>query len=153
MPTHAGQIGFIGGHKSASDKSPIDTALREFEEETDVSKSLIEIIGVMQKTATSTQSTILPVIGYIDEEPSEFIGKLKSNGEWDEAILVPYSYIREVNRWTYGRAVRENSEYKINFCTIHEGDFLSNRVSGDSQSHVLWGATAQMVWNFFKICP
>ena len=33
MPSHKGQVGFMGGHKHEREDDPIQTALRELEEE------------------------------------------------------------------------------------------------------------------------
>jgi 8-oxo-dGTP pyrophosphatase MutT (NUDIX family) len=152
MPTHAGQIAFAGGHKTVSEMNPVDTAIRELAEETAIDSSQVEVIGLLEPVKTSTQSVIIPVVSYIDVEPKGLISKLVSNGEWDEALLVPIEYFRDETRWSFALSVRKSSEYRIKFCSIQEGSFLSTNIESNNQSHMLWGATAQMMWNFFKVC-
>ena len=151
MPTHAGQIAFAGGHKNDSEMDPIETALRELTEETAIDSSTVNTIGILDPVKTSTQSVIIPVVSHIDVDPCELITKLVSNGEWDEALLVPIEYFEDEARWSYALSVNATGEYKINFCAIQKGYFLSTSSDPDTEMHLLWGATAQMMWNFFKV--
>jgi 8-oxo-dGTP pyrophosphatase MutT (NUDIX family) len=153
MPTHAGQLAFAGGHRNKSEVNPIDTALRELNEETAIDLSKVNTIGILGSVNSSSISKIIPVISYIDADPKILVNELKSNGEWDEAILVPIEYFRDMSRWSYGISTRENKEYKINFCSISNDAFISTNNDSEFKSHLLWGATAQMMWNFFKLRP
>jgi 8-oxo-dGTP pyrophosphatase MutT (NUDIX family) len=153
MPTHAGQLAFAGGHRNKSEVNPIDTALRELNEETAIDLSKVNTIGILGSVNSSSISKIIPVISYIDADPKILVNELKSNGEWDEAILVPIEYFRDMNRWSYGISTRENKEYRINFCSISSDAFISTNNDSEFKSHLLWGATAQMMWNFFKLRP
>jgi len=153
MPTHPGQLAFAGGHRNKSEVNPVDTALRELSEETAIDISKVDTIGILASVSSSSLSKIIPVISYIDADPKLLVRELKSNGEWDEAILVPIKYFRDMERWSYGLSTKENNEYKIYFCSINSDAFISTKSDSEFKSHLLWGATAQMMWNFFKLCP
>lgn len=148
MPTHAGQVAFVGGHKAQNDQSPIMTALRELEEETGIKGNSVETIGVINPVLTSKKQSILPVISYIDCDPIYFLENIKSNGEWDDAYLVPINYLKDKTKWSFGKAISLEDEYKIRFCPLVSLEIITK--SGEAKKDLLWGATARMIWNFFK---
>lgn len=47
MPTHGGQIAFVGGHKKTGETNPWEVAQREYEEETSQHRSTIEFLGYL----------------------------------------------------------------------------------------------------------
>jgi 8-oxo-dGTP pyrophosphatase MutT (NUDIX family) len=49
LADHAGQISFPGGSKEARDSSLLETALREAEEEIDLSPELVEVVGELEE--------------------------------------------------------------------------------------------------------
>jgi 8-oxo-dGTP pyrophosphatase MutT (NUDIX family) len=49
LADHAGQISFPGGSAEPSDASLLETALREAEEEIDLSRGLVEVIGELEE--------------------------------------------------------------------------------------------------------
>lgn len=63
LSDHAGQVSFPGGRTESSDVSPIDTALRETEEEIGLDRSYIEVIGSLPDYMTGTGYRITPVVG------------------------------------------------------------------------------------------
>jgi 8-oxo-dGTP pyrophosphatase MutT (NUDIX family) len=66
VPTHAGDIVFPGGHPNGDDEGPIDTALREAEEETGVPRRLMRPVGGYEPFVTQEGYRITPVVGCID---------------------------------------------------------------------------------------
>ncbi|GAA4331772.1 CoA pyrophosphatase [Pigmentiphaga soli] len=62
---HAGQVSFPGGRVEATDASEADTALRETEEETGLSRDLVEMIGRLPDYLTSSGFRIAPMIGLV----------------------------------------------------------------------------------------
>lgn len=148
MPSHRGQMAFVGGHKQG-DENPWETAQREFNEETGLSQDLLNFEGVLDLVQTSTRSRIFPVVCSLDMEPSDFISKIESNGEWDEAILYPFKNLLRFKRWSFAKGVMEKHERLIKFYPIMRNNYISS--SGDvDRNHLLWGATAKMIWNFFN---
>src|SRR5690606_6898607 len=62
MPTHGGQIAFVGGHKTANETDPWQVAQREFEEETNHSRNCIEYLGCLPIVLTAKMQPIVPVM-------------------------------------------------------------------------------------------
>ncbi|MBW3666672.1 MAG: CoA pyrophosphatase, partial [Actinobacteria bacterium] len=66
MPTHAGHISFPGGRPHAEDRNPVDTALREAQEEVGIQPSQVEVLGYLPPIDT-VEFTLLvvPVVGRV----------------------------------------------------------------------------------------
>ncbi|MCB1191481.1 MAG: CoA pyrophosphatase [Leptospiraceae bacterium] len=63
LKSHPGQVSFPGGMYSPDeDKNLLETALREWEEETGESKSTLEVVGKYQEIAVRTGFHITPYI-------------------------------------------------------------------------------------------
>src|SRR5258708_24361179 len=66
LPSHAGQICFPGGRYHIDDKTLIQTALREMEEEIGLPPAAVEIAGFLDSHVTlNTGFAILPVVGFL----------------------------------------------------------------------------------------
>ena len=62
---HPGQIAFAGGRADPEDGGPIDTALREAEEEIGLPRAAVQVIGCDAPYRTVTGFSIVPVIGIV----------------------------------------------------------------------------------------
>ena len=62
---HAGQISFPGGRVEAHDRSPMDTALRETEEEIGLARERVEIVGFLPEYRTGTGFRVTPVVALV----------------------------------------------------------------------------------------
>ncbi|HEX2728194.1 MAG TPA: CoA pyrophosphatase, partial [Rubrobacteraceae bacterium] len=66
---HAGQISFPGGSLDARDESLLDTALREAEEEIDLSRDLVEVIGALEDMYIPPSNfRVSPYVGLLPPE-------------------------------------------------------------------------------------
>jgi 8-oxo-dGTP pyrophosphatase MutT (NUDIX family) len=150
MQSHKGQLSFIGGHRKAQEVDPILTAKREFIEETGLTDHLLTVIGLTEPVFTSYNQLIFPVLSYVDLNPTQFLTSLRSNGEWDEALMFPYQQLRDHSLWTQGEGVMSSTEpSSILFYPLIPESYQAK--SGQTKnSHLLWGATAKMIWKFFK---
>ncbi len=64
---HPGQIAFPGGARETIDRGPVQTALREFEEETGVSSGRVDILALLpEEHAYSSDFILYPVVGFIN---------------------------------------------------------------------------------------
>lgn len=65
MPDHSGQIAFPGGKIEPADLTPLDTALREAEEEVGLARARVTPLGYMPPFLSRTGYLITPVVGLI----------------------------------------------------------------------------------------
>lgn len=66
LPAHPGQISFPGGKAEARDGSPLETALREAEEEIGLDRRFAEPLGYLDCYLTGTGYCITPVVAAVD---------------------------------------------------------------------------------------
>ena len=121
---HAGQISFPGGKIDPTDASPLDTALREAEEEIGLSREFIDPIGYLDLYGTSFGFRILPAVARV--KPGF---KLRVNhSEVDDAFEVPLAFLMNpANHQTHSKEFRgmERSYYAMPY-----------------EERYIWGATA-----------
>lgn len=65
LAAHAGQIAFPGGKPDPGDNGPIDTALREAEEEIGIARASVEPLGFLDVYRTGTGFAVTPVVALI----------------------------------------------------------------------------------------
>ncbi len=65
LASHAGQIAFPGGKIDMQDRSPLDAALRETEEEVGISNQYIDPLGYLDSYQTRTGFHIIPIVGIV----------------------------------------------------------------------------------------
>lgn len=130
---HRGQVCFPGGGKEKSDRSLLDTALRETEEEIGVLAKDIEILGELDDTSTiSTGYVITPFVGLMPY-PYEFKCDKR---ESEQIFFVPLSFLMDAAHVKQG--LRASSGAVTGF-------FYEYR------DHVIWGATARIVRRFTEL--
>jgi 8-oxo-dGTP pyrophosphatase MutT (NUDIX family) len=149
MPSHAGQIAFVGGHRHSDEIHPLTTAKREFEEETGMNSDILKDLTILEPVVTSKLQQIYPVVSWVDMDPLVFIDSVESNGEWSNAYLAKAEYIFNTDHWSRGRMHRGRT-YDVYFCPIPKSEVLEKSPDNDIKV-ILWGATAKIIWNFFKI--
>lgn len=137
MPTHSGQVAFIGGHKHPDEFDPWISAQREFFEETGLQSTLIEFMGYLPVIMTSRMQAIVPVMAKLTVSVEEFLQRVQSNGEWD--VMIPYSWEELCREKDWHYAWR-------NGYTRSPILFRQMRPTG----HLLWGATAAIVWDLLR---
>lgn len=129
---HAGQISFPGGRHEAVDSSPVETALRETEEEVGLSRGFIEVIANLDVYETSTGFAVTPVVGFVRDgftlELDEF--------EVAEAFEVPLDFIFDPANHQRQSRIWKGAERR--FYVIPYG-----------RRHI-WGATAGMLVNLYR---
>lgn len=134
IKAHRGEISFPGGAYETSDKTLLDTALRESTEEIGLSPGKVEILGALDDTATNSSGYII----------SPFLG------------LIPWPYAFQVDR-------RETEEvFTVPIPTLLEPGCLrieTRIVRGiprevyfyHYRERVIWGATAKILNQFLAI--
>ncbi|MEI6447494.1 MAG: CoA pyrophosphatase [Actinomycetes bacterium] len=123
---HAGEFSFPGGRRDPGEANLIETALRETEEEVGIDRSLIELIGALQPTATiATDFSIHPFVGVVPAGAA----RVAEPAEVAEVIEVPLGELvasRERRRLTRRDLAFHTTVYPV----------------GD---RVIWGATARIL--------
>lgn len=147
MPTHKGQIGFIGGHKKDDEIDPVLTAKREFLEESSLNPSKLVIHGLLDPVITAKKRVIIPVLCEIDMQKDEFLGKVTSNGEWENIVLCPVEYLKQPKRWSYGNYNAMKS-YPVYFASLSHQ--VCHYLYTSERPYLLWGASAKMVLSFYS---
>lgn len=124
---HPGQVSFPGGRVEPEDLSPVDTALRETEEETGLKRAHIELLGCLPLYRTGTGFEVTPVVGLVTP-PFEL---LPDPFEVAEVFEVPLSFLLDpANHQRHRLEVRgQDREYYA----MPYGDYF------------IWGATAGML--------
>ena len=87
VKTHKGQIGLPGGRAEPDDTGPVDTALREAEEEIALARDSVTILGRLQTLRGLDRSMIVPIVGYADLNQQQ----LRPNEEVHSIFSVPWS--------------------------------------------------------------
>jgi len=148
MPTHGGQIAFFGGHKKAHEEHPFDVAFREYTEETQLSLDTIDCLGYLPPVMTARMQPIIPVVARLKISTEQFFAEIKSNGEWDESLAYPWEQLKNENGWEFGWR-HGSSKSAVMFHVLKSSQVVS--LEQNVKDHLLWGATAQMIWNFMKL--
>ncbi|WP_448211158.1 CoA pyrophosphatase [Colwellia sp. MEBiC06753] len=124
---HGGQISFPGGKVEPNDKSLIDTALRESNEEIGLLGQDIDIIGQLKPYQTITGFNITPIIGLLNTEPHFAIDQ----NEVAEVFTVPLQHFIQGNSHTHVAMYHKGKKHKVHFFPY--------------QKYNIWGATAAML--------
>ena len=132
LKNHPGQIAFPGGKKDQSDSSPIETALRETQEEVGLNPKNVEIIASLPSHKTATGFVIKPYLGLINQPFSEILRQ----GEVDEIFTVPYEYI--LNEENFSIQTRKWNGSQRSYYVVPYGPYY------------VWGATARILLNLSR---
>ena len=132
LKNHPGQIAFPGGKKEKFDSSPIETALRETEEEVGLSQHLVEIVASLPTHKTATGFIIKPYIGIVSQPFEETL----RCGEVDEVFTVPFDLI--LNEKNFSIQTRKWNGSQRKYYAVPYGPYY------------VWGATARILLNLSK---
>lgn len=154
MAHHRGQIAFIGGRKEAYDKSPIDNAFREFNEETGISADNLDLLGITPPVIAGSGLRIIAVACEVKMELSEFKQVVESNGEWDFMFTVPWSNFEDLNSWAIASRYGAHTNGRLLYRPIlsSEWEILKDyRENSNMGTLHFWGASARMLWNLYRM--
>ncbi len=125
---HGGQISFPGGKRESSDRTVIQTAIREAKEETGINPDEIIILGTLTPLFIPVSNMIVtPVVGWMNENPS-------FNFQPEE---VAFLIDAEIKRLIDPKIVKTKPiEIRGEIVEIKYFDYDNN---------VIWGATAMIL--------
>lgn len=124
---HPGQVSFPGGRVEDEDASPIDTALRETEEEISLHRAHVELLGCLPQYQTGTGFDITPVVGLVTPPFELQIDPF----EVAEVFEVPLSFLLDESNHQRHSAVIRGVQRE--YYAMPYGEYF------------IWGATAGML--------
>ncbi len=131
---HAGQMAFPGGSKDTSDRSYLDTAIRETCEEISVCKNDLEILGEIEPTITlSSNFVIYPFAAIVWKKPPFKINR----SEVEKLVFVPLSYLLE------------QFPFETKVVIINGVKKETKTIEYDGE--IIWGASARILNNFLPL--
>jgi 8-oxo-dGTP pyrophosphatase MutT (NUDIX family) len=130
---HGGQISFPGGIREPTDASPLQTALRETQEEIGLPADRVVVLGALDEVQTITQFSILPFVGEI---PSHFLYQIQLR-EVEAVIEAPVRRLLDPAIHRVERRRVMNEEHEIYFY--------------EYGPHLIWGATARILRNLLEL--
>ena len=129
LQDHAGQISFPGGSLDPSDGSLLETALREAEEEIDLARGLVEVVGELEEMYIPPSNfRVSPFVGLLPAEAEMVLAP----DEVEEIFTVPLRELLDPD--TFRRALwrRDGRDYEVPIFAVGE------------PVREIWGATAAM---------
>lgn len=137
LSTHSGQIAFPGGKADEDDADASATALREAQEEIGLDPAFVQVLGVMPHYVTGSAFIITPVIALVEpgftltRNPHEVADVFEVPLEF---LMNPAHHRRHVFEW---EGVRR--------------EWFSMPYQDDTTQRFIWGATAGMLRNFYRL--
>ncbi|MBI3283899.1 MAG: CoA pyrophosphatase [Burkholderiales bacterium] len=132
---HAGQISFPGGRFETSDVNPVETALREAEEEVGLHRRHIDVLGALPEYRTGTGYQVTPIVSLV-QPPFE----LQADPTEVAAIFeVPLSFLMN------------GQHHQRRAFDLPDGAGRRLFYTMPYQQHFIWGATAGMLRNLFHM--
>lgn len=131
LPDHPGQVSFPGGKIDKSDATPLDSALREADEEIGLDRGHVEPVGYLDLYMTTLGYRIVPVIARV--KPGF---ELTLNpGEVDNVFEVPLAYVMDIAN--HQRHSRDWQGMTRHYYAITFGE------------RYIWGVTAGILRNLY----
>lgn len=130
---HSGQVSFPGGRAEPQDPSPEFTALRETREEIGLPPERVEVLARMPDYLTRTGYRVTPVVGLI-VPPLELVPDAR---EVDEVFEVPLAFL--LDPANARRSTREIEGRTVGYYVF------------EYEERVIWGATAGMLVNLYRM--
>jgi len=134
---HAGQISFPGGRVELQDDGPVATALRETQEEIGLSRAYIDVVGQLPVYSTVTAFQVTPVVALV--RPGFTL--TLDGAEVAEVFEVPLAFLMNPAHHRHHRVELDGKERR----------FLSMPWQGPEREYFIWGATAAMLRNFYRL--
>lgn len=135
LTNHAGQVSFPGGRAEEDDSSPIETALRETQEEVGLTRRHVEIVGVLPDHVTASAYVVTPVVGLVTP-PFDLTAE---SNEVAAIFEVPLRFLMDgMNHQRMSFELPDGGGRRSFYAMPYERFFI-------------WGATAGMLRNLFHL--
>ena len=132
---HAGQMAFPGGSREKKDMTPLDTALRELEEEVGIAQEMVEVVEALPKEYVySSDFVIYPYLAYINGDDL-FDAISLDEEELASAVLVDIKKLPLPPKLRWMKTPQG--------VTVYPEFYLNSR-------RMVWGATARILWRLIR---
>ncbi|KAF9283203.1 nudix (nucleoside diphosphate linked moiety X)-type motif 8 [Mortierella alpina] len=129
MRNHRGEVSFPGGKRDPEDKTVLDTALREMEEEISISRDQVQVLGECAALPNKDGTmTVHPFVGIIKEPIEDIETILYNKDEVQKVFTVPFQDLVDPEKKSMVRF--RNSEFMYPTWKIEQ------------EKVVIWGLTA-----------
>jgi 8-oxo-dGTP pyrophosphatase MutT (NUDIX family) len=132
LNAHGGQIAFPGGKIEEGDATPVETAMREAEEEVGVPRALVTPLSLLDLHNTGTGFRIIPVLALVDPA----IQPVPHPAEVAEIFEVPLSFLME--KENHKEQLRDWRGRSVRFYAM------------EYEQRYIWGATAAILRNLYE---
>jgi 8-oxo-dGTP pyrophosphatase MutT (NUDIX family) len=128
LTKHSGQVSFPGGAMESQDKSLVNTALRETQEEIGIPPEEIKIIGMMPEFLTVSDFIISPIVAQLNWPLKLTI----SESEVKRVFTIPLKWLQNPENWEERIFSHPNGWYgNVYFYKPYDGE-------------ILWGISAKI---------
>ena len=136
LSSHSGQIAFPGGRADDADADPVETALRETQEEVGLSAESFQVVGVLPTYTTGSGYVVSPVVAFIQPDfsvcPNPF--------EVADVFEVPLEYLMDP---------ANHRHHLVEWAGAHR-EWLSMPYQNGDKERFIWGATAGILRNLYR---
>ena len=139
---HPGQISFPGGRAESSDVDAAATALREAREEIGLEAEHVEVLGAMPTYTTGTGFVVTPVVGLVQPDTGLRVDPFEVAAVFE----VPLAFLMDPSNHRH-HAI-EVAGVKRQFVSM---PWQGADVQGREQEFFIWGATAAMLRNLYRL--
>jgi 8-oxo-dGTP pyrophosphatase MutT (NUDIX family) len=132
LRAHTGQVAFPGGRIDPEDASPVETALREAEEEVGLSRLHVDVVGRMPDYVSGSGYRIAPVLAVVRQGFDLTI----NHDEVDAAFEVPLAFLMDPRNHA-----RESRDFGGQSWVYYEMPYGGQRI---------WGVTAGIIRTLYE---
>lgn len=135
LPEHSGQVAFPGGRADPEDDSAEETALREAEEEINLSPRDVHVLGRLRELRTISNYCVQPIVGKIPW-PYDFVLEKE---EVSRLFTIPLEWLADPDnfRIQYRELPDPHSPVPVVYFDRYDGELL-------------WGVSAEITLNFLE---
>ncbi len=133
VAAHKGQVSLPGGAVEPEDRDIAETALREAMEEIGLEPNLVEVVGLLDDSVTTTGYVITPVVGFVSREAE----LTPDSREVAEVFEASFSTLR--NPANHMMQILEHKGARFKDHRYFVGDY------------VIWGVTGRIISGFLSM--
>ncbi len=154
LNTQPGEICFPGGGIEAGEK-PVEAAIRETQEELNIKKNNIKIIGAADYIVTPFNLILYPYVGILEDIQFENIDF--NHDEVGDIFTVPLDFLIKTDPVSYYVNTKLEIPHDFPYHKIQNGKVYNWRTGKYSilfyeyNGYVIWGMTAKIIKNFIDI--